>query len=84
MYLTVKPLVIAYIQCSLPLESLVDFIMKKFQPKQVTHKLRITAQDLFDMVLFESQEDVKALILERYSSIYPIPLLVSQYESKLT
>ena len=26
----VKPLIIAYLQCSLPLEELVDFISKKF------------------------------------------------------
>lgn len=84
MYLTVKPLIISYIQCSLPLESLVDFIMKKFQPKNVVNKIRVTAQDLFDLVLFESQEDVKALILERYSSIYPIPILISQFERKMT
>jgi hypothetical protein len=58
--------------------------MKKFQPKNVVNKIRVTAQDLFDLVLFESQEDVKALILERYSSIYPIPILISQFERKMT
>jgi hypothetical protein len=80
----IKPLVLAYIQCSLPLEELVKFYQSKFQPQRGYKHVRITAQDLFDWVLFQGDEDVKALMLERYSNIYPVPLLISQYQSKLT
>jgi hypothetical protein len=82
--LVLKPLILAYIQCSLPLEELVKFYQAKFQPQKGFKQVRITAQDLFDWVLLQGEEDVKALMLERYSNIYPVPLLISQYQSNLT
>ena len=39
----VKPLIIAYLQCSLPLEELADFISKKFQPPKKSVILRLTS-----------------------------------------
>ena len=73
----VKPLIIAYLQCSLPLEELADFISKKFQPPKKSVILRLTSQDLLDLVLLDCHDDVKTLLLERYSIIYPTPLLIS-------
>ena len=34
---------------------------------------------MFDYILLESDENVQTLILERYSQIYPIPLLISDF-----
>lgn len=53
------------------------FIQKKFR-----RNFPLSAQDLFDLFLLESDEDVRALMLERYALIYPIPLLISDYSRK--
>jgi len=39
----IKPLILAYIQCSLPLEELVKFYQSKFQPQRGYKHVRITA-----------------------------------------
>jgi hypothetical protein len=59
------------------LEEIADLIIKKFQPKRDGPRIGITAQDLFDLVLLESDDSVKALVLERYSYIFPVPILIS-------
>ena len=41
-----------------------------------------SAQDLFDFILMNSDEEVKTLMLERYSEIYPIPMLITDYETQ--
>ena len=43
----------------------------------------LTPQDLFDFVLLQSEDQVQTLMLERYSSIYPVPLLISDYENRV-
>lgn len=52
--------------------------------KKKTANIRLTSQDLLDVILLDCDEDVKTLLLERYSAIYPIPLVISQYHSKQT
>lgn len=79
LFVIIKPLIITYIQGSLPLQEIIDFISARFQPAK-SRNIKLTAQDLFDMLLLQSDEDVKALILERYSIIYPVPLLITQYQ----
>ena len=39
----IKPLIIAYIQCSLPLEEIVEFVNKKFNLKKKTVNIRLTS-----------------------------------------
>lgn len=34
------------------------------------------------MILLQSNEDVRALILERYSYIYPVPIIISDFQKQ--
>lgn len=54
----------------------------KFQPAKGYKNVKVTAQDFFDAMLLNSDEDVKALILERYSHIYPVPMLISDFGTR--
>ena len=71
----IRPIIIQYIQASLPLSEITEFIQPHFN-------LKLSPSDLFSIILRKSENDVKALILERYSLIYPIPLMQTSNTSK--